>query len=156
MKKLWLIVGATLVAGMVARADEIAVPRPPAPPATATQGITGKVVKLKGDFMPTVGEGKRPGISVTPLAVPVHVFSGKLKPFEKPDPEHPALVQTVQAGKDGVYKVALPPGEYTVVAEINGKLYLNSFGGDGSWSTVEVKQDKWTTHDIEDTSEATF
>lgn len=154
MNKLWLIVGVTLVTASVAWADLIAPPRVPAQP--ATQGITGKVLKLKGNFMPMVGEGKRPGQSITPLAVPVHVFKGRLKPFEKPDPKHPALVQTVQADKDGVYKVAVRPGEYTVVAEINGKLYLNLQDTEGRWGSVEVKADKWTTRNIEDNSEAAY
>jgi inhibitor of cysteine peptidase len=117
------------------------------------QGVTGKVIKMKGDFMP--GPGPARGTR-TPLSVPVWVFKGKVKTHEKPDPQHPSLVTTVKSDKDGVYRVSLPPGVYTVVAEINGKLYLNSFDGDGNWGSIKVEADAWTTFDIKDTSEAAF
>ena len=124
-----------------------------AAPAEEKQGITGKVLKLKGDFMP----GPEPAKGTRePLPVPVWVFKGTVKVFEKPDPKHPSLIKTVQADKDGTYRVGLPPGEYTVVAEIDGKLYLNRFTGDGNWATVKVEADKWTTFNIEDTSGAAF
>ena len=115
------------------------------------QGVKGTVIKLRGDFMP----GSAPG-SETPLSVPVHIFKGKVKAFEKPDPKHPDLVKIVHSDKDGRYNLVLPPGEYTVVAEINGKLYLNSFDGQGFWSSIQVKTDQWTRWHIRDTSEATF
>lgn len=125
-------------------------------PQPGPQGIQGKVSKLKGDFMPRIGSPEPGRNSTTPLAVPVHVFKGKLKAFEKPDPKHPALVKIVQSDKNGEYQLVLPPGEYTVVAEINGKLYLNAFDGEGRWSSVTVKADQWTRQIIDDTSEAAF
>ena len=133
----------------------------PAPaPALALQGVTGQVVKLKGNFMPTIvsDNGTPPPRrkNEAPLAVPVYVFKGKVPVFAKPDPKHPALVKIVQADQDGLFKVALPPGEYTVVAEINGQLYLNSFDGQNNWSTVQVKEGQWTPWPIRDTSEAAF
>lgn len=127
------------------------------------QGITGKVIKMKGNFMPTIVEPGAPAPanqSLTALSVPVHVFKGRVAIFEKPDPKHPALVKTVQSGKDGSYRLALEPGEYTVVAEIHGKLYLNSFtnGDDGKmyWSTITVKANEWARQDVNDSSEAAF
>jgi hypothetical protein len=88
--------------------------------------------------------------------VPVHAFRGKLKPLAAPDPRHPSLVTVVKSGDDGSFEIALDPGEYTIVAEIGGKLYLNSFDGDGSWTTVTVKPGAFTDWTIEDTSEAAF
>ena len=135
----------------------------PAQPAEdGKQGIQGKVLKMKGNFMP--GPGPRPGApkeagaggTMTPLSVPVHVFKGKVKPFDKPDPKHAQLVKVVQADKDGAFKLALPPGEYTVVAEISGKMYLNIVQGDGTWATVKVEADKWTTFNVEETTDAAF
>ena len=123
------------------------------------QGVAGKVEKLKGNFMPGV---VGPGIGIgrrgqkTPLSVPVHVFRGKVKAFKKPDRNHAALVKVVRSDKDGVFKVELPTGEYTVVAEIDGKLYLNHFTGSGHWATATVRQGQWTTFNIEDTSQAAF
>ena len=136
-----------------------------APSATdaGKQGVTGKVIQKKGNFMP--GPAPEPGAPAPKrteitLSVPVHVFKGKVDTFEAPNPKHPSLVKIVKAGKDGVYKVALDPGEYTVVAEIAGKLYLNAFsGGEAgkmSWMTVTVKAGEWTKFNIEDTSQAAF
>jgi inhibitor of cysteine peptidase len=125
-------------------------------PAKADQGVTGRVLKLTGNHMPTVGIGVGRRGKTEPLSVPVHVFKGALKPLAKPDPKHPALVKTVRSGKDGRYRVPLDPGEYTVVAEIKGKLYLNLLRGDGTWATVTVRKGTWTTWDIRDTSEAAF
>jgi len=127
------------------------------PSARRAQGVRGRVVKLKGNFMP--GPGARPGGTRTPLAVPVHVFEGKVKPFAGPNPKHPQFVKVVRAGADGAFRVALPPGEYTVVAEIGGRLYLNlvQTTPDGpAWGTVTVKPGQWSTVNIEDTSEAAF
>lgn len=129
-----------------------------APAAEPAQGVTGKILKMEGNFMPSIGQRANGG-QVLPISVPVHVFKGKLKSFEKPDPKHPQLVATVRSDKDGVYRVALEPGEYTIVAEINGRLYLNSyvdFEGGMGWSTVIVAAGKWTTFDIKDSSAAVF
>ena len=120
----------------------------------ARQGVRGVVEKLSGNFMP--GPGRGAGGRREPLSVPVHVFKGKVKVFVKPDPKHPQLVAIVKSGKDGRYKVPLEPGEYTVVAEIDGKLYLNIFTGAGFWPTVKVKPGEWTHWDIQETSEAAF
>ena len=118
------------------------------------QGVQGRVLKLTGNFMPSIGGP--PGGKTQPLAVPVHIFKGSLRPLAKPDPKHPALVTIVQADKDGRYRAALPPGTYTVVAEIDGKLYLNLFLGEGTWGTVKVEKGKWIAWDIKDTSDAAF
>ena len=65
-------------------------------------------------------------------------------------------MKIVNADKHGAYQVVLPPGEYTVVAEINGKLYLNSFQPQGHWTSVTVRPDQWVRWSIRDTSEAAF
>ena len=134
---------------------ENAAPKPAMP--KQAQGLTGKVVKLVGNFMP--GPGPRLGATRTPLSVPVHVFRGKVAPFLKPNRKHPQLVRVVQAGRDGAYRIALPPGEYTAVAEINGRMYLNiqAMGPGGPvWASVQVRAGKWTTFNIADTSKAAF
>jgi predicted secreted protein len=131
------------------------------------QGVRGKVTKLVGNHMPGIimepgigiGGGNRGG-GGRPLSVPVHVFKGKVKVDHNnppaPDAKHPQLVKVVQANKKGLYILALEPGDYTVVAEINGKLYLNSFAGAGHWSTVTINADEWKVHNIVDSSEAAF
>lgn len=122
----------------------------------AEQGLRGKVVKLEGDFMPWVGDEPRQRNKTTPLQVSVHIFKGSVKVFENPDEKHPSFLQKVQTKADGSYECALPPGEYTAVAEINGKLYLNAFQSDGTWSTVTIEAKQWKTWDIRDSSDAAF
>ena len=120
------------------------------------QGVTGKVLALRGDGKPVLGPLKPrlapglggPPLKTGPLSVPVHVFRGPLKPFTKPNPKHPALVKTVRSDKQGNYRVALPPGVYTVVAEIRGKLHLTARRDDGHWATVTVHPGTWSTWNI--------
>ena len=139
-----LLIAALLLAGCAGPAV-----RPPA--AKPSQGVRGRVVKLVGDFTLDPPRGRR-----LPQAVPVHVFRGRLLPLEKPDPKHPALIKIVQPGRDGRFEIALPPGEYTLVAEIDGELYINSWMEDGCWAVVDVRPGRWTDYVIENVLEATF
>lgn len=119
-------------------------------------GVTGRVVKKVGNFMPGVVGNPHSGGKVTPLAVPVHVFKGVVPVTQTFDPKHPAYVTTVKSDANGEYHVALPAGVYTVVAEIDGKLYLNAFDGSNNWSTVNVAPSAYVKWDIADTSHAAF
>lgn len=121
------------------------------------QGVVGRVQELTGNFMPQIGPPAGDGgKKQTPLAVPVHVFRGRVKVFEKPDRDHPALLTVVQADKDGKFRVPLEPGEYTFVAEIDGRLYLNMMTGDGEWAPTVVEAGAWQDVIIQETSQAVF
>jgi hypothetical protein len=124
--------------------------RTPANPA-APQGLRVKVVKMIGDFTMDPPTGQR-----VPELAPVHLFRGRIQPFETPDPKHPALVKIVHPNKDGRFEMELPPGVYTLVLEIDGRLYLNNWLDDGSWAIVEVKPGVWTEYSIENVLEANF
>ena len=139
-----LAVAVILLAGCAGAAR-----RPPA--AKPAQGIRGRVVKLVGDFTMDPPRGES-----VPQSVPVHVFRGRVKPLDAPDPKHPRLVRIVKPGGDGRFELALPPGEYTLVAEVDGKLYLNSWADDGCWTPVIVRAGRWTEFVIENVLEATF
>ena len=146
----------------------------PSSPAAFPQGVRGHVIEKTGNFMPgVVGKSTTPNAprkagapdttrKTTPLSVPVHVYRGAIARTERHDPKSPAYVTTVTSDANGEYRVALPAGTYTVVAEIDGKLYLNSFGagaaaGDADrWSTVDVTPNAFAEWNIEDTSGATF
>ena len=99
--------------------------------------------------------------------VPVIIFKGKVyakNHNELPNidaKKHKQFLKKVHADKNGFYVVDLEPGEYTIVAEIEGKLYLNSFQGGNKekgtcWSTVTVEPDGWVVWNIKDTSDAAF
>lgn len=146
----WLLLPG--LAGLLFAAAGAGTPEP-----GGAQGISGTVVKLRGDHMPTRGQprGER-----TPLAAPVHIFKGQLKPMAAPDPKHPQFVTTVQADKEGRFRVELPPAEYTAVAELDGKLYLNKYrdakAGGMVWGTITVAAGAWTEVTIEDSRSAVF
>ncbi|MGQ9662360.1 MAG: hypothetical protein ACUVWX_08505 [Kiritimatiellia bacterium] len=120
-------------------------------PPKVTQGIRGQVVKLVGDFTMDPPTGQR-----VPISVPVHVFRRRIQPFEKPNSQHPALVKVLHSDKEGKFEIELPPGEYTVVIELSGKLYLNNWMEDGCWAVTVVKAGAWTQCTIEDVLEAMF
>ena len=140
-----LLILAVLLAGCAGSAVA------PPPKAGLPQGIKGRVVKLVGDFTMDPPTGQR-----VPEVVPVHVFKGRVQPFEKPDPKHPALVSILTPDKEGRFEIALPPGEYTLVLDIGGRLYLNNWLDDGSWAIAVVNKGAWTAYTIEDVLEATF
>jgi hypothetical protein len=139
-----MVIALLLLAGCSSRPASL-------PEAGPAQGIRGRVIKLTGDFTIEPPTGKQ-----MPQSAPVHVFRGRLQPLDAPDPKHPALVKILQADKEGRFEIALPPGEYTLVAEIDGKLYINSWMDDGCWAVVKVKPGKWTDYVIENVLEATF
>ena len=117
------------------------------------EGCTGTVLELKGNHMPGPGVKPKNG---TPMSVPVYIFKGKVKQFKKPDPKHKQLAKIINSDKDGKFQIDLPPGEYTAVAVIKGKMYLNSFQGDGTWTTFTVTKGQYTNVIIKDTSQAFF
>ncbi len=123
----------------------------PATPKAPKQGVRCRVVKMVGDFTMEPPTGR-----LVPMRVPVHVFRGRIKPFEQPDLKHPALIKVLQSGKDGRCELALPPGEYTLVADIDNELYLNNQMEDGNWAIVVVRAGEWSDYVIENVLEATF
>ena len=157
----WTHGAVTAIAWMVVTSAAAVTAADPAPQGGdddgGPQGVVGRVEKLTGDFMPRIGPpAGGGGQKRAPLAVPVHVFRGRVKVFEKPDRDHPALVAVVQADKEGKFRVPLESGEYTLVAEIDGRLYLNSMTGDGDWSPTRVEAGAWQDVLIQDTSAAVF
>lgn len=167
MSGMQLLLAATagvMVATAACAGDGDAAREPAARPGAdkAAQGIVGRVEKLTGNFMPQAvppGQGPAAGGGTnakTPLPVPVHVFRGRVKMFEKPDPRHPALLVVVRADKEGKFRVPLEPGEYTVVAEIDGRMYLNDMTDAGEWTPVQIEPGVWRDVRIEDTSDAAF
>jgi hypothetical protein len=137
----------------------------PLKPLTTNQsGIRGKVVRLTGDHMPTLiapafkkvaarGQSQR-------MQTSVWVFSGRI-PGQDPRwtvsaaQKHPQLLGKVQTNAQGEFAIALPAGEYTLFAQYGSALYLNSFMGDGNYSTVQVKTGV-TEVDLVNSEQATF
>ncbi len=62
----------------------------------------------------------------------------------------------VMSDKDGRFQVGLPVGEYTLLIEDGEDLYLNEFGGDGTFATVQVQPQQITSVELRNTEQATF
>ena len=129
------------------------------PSPNAAQGVSGLVVRLQGDQMPTVGASipSKP----EPVSTDVWVFSGRI---QSKGPrwsiteasKHSNLVTRVHSDRQGEFFVSLPPGEYTLFAQYGSHLYLNSFLGDGSYTSVQVTPGKVTKTRLANTEGATF
>lgn len=126
---------------------------PAIPTPVGKSGVQGQVLRLEGDFMPPTDnkQGTR-----TPLQCRVFVFRGKVKPFAQPDSNHPSIAAVVNSDSSGHYAAELPPGVYTAVAELEGKLYYNGIDSDGNWASFTVKPGQLADWPIIDNSRATY
>lgn len=116
--------------------------------------IRGRVTKLVGKNMPIFRKTKKG----TPLkGIPIYVLAGKVRPFANIKDRQPlSLMLTAYTDQQGRFEFSIKPGLYTIVAEINGKLYLNHYIDNGFWWYVYIHEDQIMNYDITDTSEATF
>lgn len=124
------------------------------------QGVSGVVMRLQGNQMPMVGRNNS-RTAPSPVSTQVWIFSGRIpgKGTHWPVSEahnHPNLVSRVQSDNQGKFFVSLPPGEYTLFAQYGDNLYLNSFVGDGSYASVQVKDGQITEIHLVNTENAVF
>ena len=134
-------------------------------PATRTPSVlestlTGQVEKWVGNMMPSRGSRIEAGAKKTPLQTKIYIFKGKIKSNGLPTfelaPTTNKVFTVVNSDKNGTFKVQLPPGEYTVFAEIDGKLYRNSFDGEGYFSTINMLDGKNARENIVDSRDVAF
>lgn len=118
--------------------------------------VVGQAVQISGDRMPSAGPQDRDGTATKPLATRIHIFQGGLSqeggPFQGIiRDKSPFLVVT--SDKSGNFAANLPPGQYTMFAEVDGKLVHTdgAFPRDGNqWSTVNVEEGETTSANIVD------
>ncbi|MGF1568494.1 MAG: carboxypeptidase-like regulatory domain-containing protein [Nodosilinea sp.] len=123
------------------------------------QGIQGQVTRLSGNHMPSPNpnSGQRENVQTT-----VWIFAGRIAgPGPAPWPvaeaeQHPGLVGRVESDRNGHYAMALPVGEYTLLAQYEDYLYLNSFQGDGSYQSVQVTPNQVVEFNLINTENAFF
>jgi hypothetical protein len=82
-----------------------------------------------------------------PLPVPIHLFRGKVEPYDKFDDKDDRRVVSGVVTNDGSFEFVVEPGTYTVVVEVDGKMRGNA-ANPKSWPTVTVKEGAWTDYDI--------
>jgi len=127
-----------------------------------SQGIRGTVVRLSGDQMPTVGDSTTRTNPPQPVQTTIWVFSGRIPSNSSPNwsvkeaSQHANLLNKVTSDSEGNFLVKLPPGEYTIFAQYESNLYLNSFLGDGSYESVQVNEGKITEINLVNIEDAFF
>jgi hypothetical protein len=126
-----------------------------------SQGISGFVFSLNGNQMP-INQPDESRSNSQPVSTKVWIFAGKIIgtgsprwPLEKAQ-QHPGLIGWTVSDSSGRFKVGLPPGEYTVLAEYGSDLYLNKFLGDGSFASVQVTANQVTEVKLINTENAVF
>ncbi|BAZ39348.1 hypothetical protein NIES4101_53000 [Calothrix sp. NIES-4101] len=125
-----------------------------------TQGVSGTVVRVTGNQMPSVGENRQRS-KPQPVKTNVWVFSGRIpakgtRVSVTEAKQNFKLVTQVKTDKNGKFFVKLPSGEYTIFAQYGNDLYLNSFLGDGSFKSVQVNEGKITETRLVNSENASF
>jgi hypothetical protein len=120
------------------------------------QGVKGDVLSLSGNYMIGANRSKTKS---TPVATRIWIFSGKVMPslsaLNSSAPpstrwplrdaqKRPNFIGWTTSDAKGKFQVGLKPGEYTLFAEYGQDLYLNLFSVDGSYSSIQVKPNKFT------------
>jgi hypothetical protein len=133
--------------------------RPTRAPSVLESTLSGKVEKWDGNFIPS-RDAKAASSKILPLKTKIYIFKGKIKSEGNPtlsfSPQVHKVYAVVNSDENGIFKVQLPPGEYTVFAEIDGKLYRNSFDGVGNFSSTLVVDGQSTEENITDSRNAVF
>lgn len=117
----------------------------------------GVVTKSVGDFQCCGETGE-----TFPISVPVHIVLGPVEHVSSNPPPELHLLPlelTVKSDSDGRFHAPLPPGTYTLFAEIDGALYLNChelLPEGEKFCSVTVDELEFQEFNIQDTSEATF
>lgn len=117
----------------------------------ATQGIIGEVKWVEGNLMPSIGDTtyatRAKGV---PIKREIYIYK-----VTKPDDAvredgnfyasiRTQLVKKVKSGKDGRFKVKLPPGKYSVFVVEKEGLFANIFDGDNCINPVTVQANNFT------------
>ncbi len=123
------------------------------------QGIEGKTVWLEGDRMPGPDQ-ELPDPSEVSREV---VITPLVKMDELPalsDGLYPDLpvnpVATVESDENGVFRVGLPPGRYSVFTKEDNGYFASSFDSEGNVNPVEVPENDYSEITIEINYKAVF
>lgn len=124
------------------------------------QGLFGTVTWLEGNRMPSPEMPKSTG----PKAIVREIKIYEAVTFEQVQGEAPLfrsvkgkLLKTVKSNAKGFFECELPIGDYSVfTVEEDGKLFANSFDGNGLINGVKVTQDGKVRLDIQVNYKAAF
>ncbi|HEY0135831.1 MAG TPA: hypothetical protein VGB85_17220 [Nannocystis sp.] len=122
-------------------------PAPGPPQPKITEGIAGVICFWEGNFMSTLEPDERGTVKPVPRTIEIHAptrsadgvggdgatFWGSVST---------PLIATANSGDDGWFEVAVPPGTYSLLVRESGRLYANSFNGEGIIAPIEVTAGK--------------
>ena len=94
------------------------------------QGVFGKVTLFEGNCMPGAGGCKESRVSRT-IYIREPITMGLLKNVSLYWENTTNLIKQIKSNAEGFYEVDLPPGNYSILVDDNGKEYCNSFGQNG-------------------------
>lgn len=122
-----------------------------------SQGLLGTVTVREGNFMPGPGRKnkEKPGAAPTGNLAPREIWVYELTNLNQVKASGPFyhelktnLVAKVKTGPDGLFRLALKPGKYSVFSKEPGGLFANLLDGDGNIYPVEVTENRLTLIDF--------
>ena len=148
--------------------ENVAPQSPPSQAETNTdqmqQGIQGRFTKLSGNFMPRISDDATSDSSTASVSTNIWVFSSRVK-SDVPTPQwisiadaqnHPQFIMVIPTDENGEFSIGLEPGIYTLFTESDELLYLNSFDGEGYYSSVEVTEGATNFVELVNSEDAVF
>jgi len=120
---------------------------------SSSQGISGTVVWLEGNLMPTLDDSSYSQRAAgKPVMREVYIFEPtKLNQTEKGNKSsvlytkiHSKLIKKTKSNAAGHFKVNLPPGKYSVFTLEEDGYFANIFDGQGFMNPVTVEVGKFT------------
>ena len=113
------------------------------------EGIVGQLIWLEGNLMPVIGFEDREASAGQPVQREVHIYEAtKTAQAEQNENFYSniktELIKTVMSDKNGIFKVSLPPGKYSIFVKEPKGLFANISDGYGYIMPVEVFKDEVT------------
>jgi len=127
---------------------------------TLKQGVKGKILLLKGNFMPSPeakakqGVGVKREIAFFELTREDQTEAGKSSGFYKR--VKTKLIKRVYSNGNGCFLAKLSTGKYSMFVKEEGEWYANSFGPNGEIFEVEVKEGDFIQLDFKISHGAAF
>ena len=113
------------------------------------QGISGQVIWLEGNLMPTIDQPDNTTRGGKPVVREIHVYKLiNVKETESLDGFFTkikgSLVKKSFSDESGHFSIQLPVGEYSIFIKEEQGLYANLFDGSNNINPVVVNRDKVT------------
>jgi hypothetical protein len=121
------------------------------------QGITGKIVWLEGNLMPAIGDTtmtERMAGRPVQRTLFIHEPTTPDETERVPDSGmfyakiNTRLVKKVETDGNGIFRVVLPAGKYSVFVLEEKDFFANIFDGEGHINPVLVEEGKFTEIEI--------